>query len=214
MSTTQVMTLCADVYSSPDETPTVLPDDRENMQRGDPFNKFTRVCFLTLERENVQHCIDAIMSLKRRLFRGGRFFEDSETGCLVTMDTSYVDNVLMELTMYIRGVLGDDRYSHLRKIPIFVSCELVLVRGAQLESDMWTSDPKQVPAARAAIDALQRVLGRDGDEVSCRICLDQIERDMQVARMPCNHKYHLVCIVRWLETSHLCPLCRFALPTC
>ncbi|KAF8023673.1 hypothetical protein BT93_F1002 [Corymbia citriodora subsp. variegata] len=134
------------------------------------------------------------------------------------MDTSYVDNVLdnvlPELTTYIRRVLEDDRYSHLRKIPIIVSCELVVVRREQLESDTGTSDPKQVPAARAAIDALQKALGGGGDEVSCRICLEQIEQDMRVACMPCNHVYHLDCIVRWLETSHLCPLCRFALPTC
>ncbi|KAL3736732.1 hypothetical protein ACJRO7_025639 [Eucalyptus globulus] len=142
MAPTQVTTLRADVYSSEDETPTALPDDRENMQRGELFSKFTMVCFSMLDWENVRRCAEAIMSLKRRLFCGGRLFEDSEMGSAVEIDTSYVDSVLLELTMYIRGVLGDDRCYHLRKIPIFVSCELVLVQREQLESDKWTSGPQ------------------------------------------------------------------------
>ncbi|MBA0719455.1 hypothetical protein Golax_007134 [Gossypium laxum] len=29
----------------------------------------------------------------------------------------------------------------------------------------------------------------------------------EVASMPCGHGYYNGCIVKWLETSHLCPLC-------
>ncbi|URE09264.1 hypothetical protein MUK42_34316 [Musa troglodytarum] len=35
---------------------------------------------------------------------------------------------------------------------------------------------------------------------------------MEVTRMPCKHAFHGGCLSRWLESSHVCPLCRHAIP--
>ncbi|XWS74577.1 hypothetical protein CRYUN_Cryun01aG0010400 [Craigia yunnanensis] len=81
------------------------------------------------------------------------------------------------------------------------------------------------PASTSSIQALKRVkLGEDEDRLlplkkrrrledvsskkQCTICLDEFLDGEEVASMPCGHAYHDGCIVRWLETSHLCPLCR------
>ncbi|XP_017980977.1 PREDICTED: uncharacterized protein LOC18592345 [Theobroma cacao] len=89
------------------------------------------------------------------------------------------------------------------------------------------------PASRSSIQALKRMkLGDDEDhllpfkkrrrldgltsstsEKECSICLDEISDSEEVALMPCGHVYHDGCIVRWLETSHLCPLCRYKMPS-
>jgi len=31
--------------------------------------------------------------------------------------------------------------------------------------------------------------------------------------MPCSHYFHEQCIFSWLQLNHVCPLCRFPLPT-
>ena len=50
------------------------------------------------------------------------------------------------------------------------------------------------------------------DELShCPICLEDFEVGDTVCMLPCNHAYRLVCILRWLETSRTCPVCRLEL---
>ncbi|KAF6143557.1 hypothetical protein GIB67_029726 [Kingdonia uniflora] len=72
----------------------------------------------------------------------------------------------------------------------------------------------QVPATRASIEALERVI-YDAATMSnpCSICLVGYPTGMEVTRMPCSHIYHRDCIIHWLMISNLCPLCRFAMPT-
>lgn len=55
---------------------------------------------------------------------------------------------------------------------------------------------------------------------TCAICMDEfvhvdINNDIgtsRIFRMPCNHVFHQQCIVKWLQTSHTCPLCRYPMP--
>ena len=69
----------------------------------------------------------------------------------------------------------------------------------------------QVPATMASIKALEKVV-LDGSD-HCTICLDEFCVGSVVTRMPCSHVYHPDCIVEWLKTSNLCPLCRFRMPS-
>jgi hypothetical protein len=39
----------------------------------------------------------------------------------------------------------------------------------------------------------------------CSICLDIIETNWR--ELYCSHKYHEICIDKWLERSSRCPLC-------
>ncbi|KAH1064361.1 hypothetical protein J1N35_029348 [Gossypium stocksii] len=64
---------------------------------------------------------------------------------------------------------------------------------------------------RSLIEGLERVkwdpMTKREDE--CAICLEEFVKGKEVASMPCGHGYHEGCIVKWLETSHLCPLYRY-----
>ncbi|XVF39321.1 hypothetical protein PTKIN_Ptkin01aG0025100 [Pterospermum kingtungense] len=84
------------------------------------------------------------------------------------------------------------------------------------------------PASRSSIRSLKRV--KLGDEEGllpfkkrrrfegssskkqCTICFDDFSNGDEAASMPCGHVYHGGCIVRWLETSNSCPLCRYQMP--
>ncbi|KAF8105872.1 hypothetical protein N665_0152s0010 [Sinapis alba] len=46
----------------------------------------------------------------------------------------------------------------------------------------------------------------------CTICLEEFKNGGSVVPLACGHEFDEECIVKWLETSHVCPLCRYELP--
>ena len=51
----------------------------------------------------------------------------------------------------------------------------------------------------------------------CSICLENVgfrenEENVKLSLLPCEHVFHHLCIVKWLQTSHTCPLCRYPMP--
>ena len=43
----------------------------------------------------------------------------------------------------------------------------------------------------------------------CPICQDTINKDIIVRKMNCGHTFHQECADKWLETSKICPVCRY-----
>lgn len=75
-----------------------------------------------------------------------------------------------------------------------------------------------VPASAAAIAGLERRNYDDDDGAAaaeCVICMVDYEAGDEISVMPCTkrHMFHVECLGEWLARSHLCPLCRHALPT-
>ena len=77
---------------------------------------------------------------------------------------------------------------------------------------METYEP--IPATKCSIKALEKVRFQQGLNLvqECVICMEEFHTGSEVTRMPCSHVYHGDCIVRWLKTSHICPLCRYPMP--
>ncbi|PQM33333.1 RING-H2 finger protein ATL54-like [Prunus yedoensis var. nudiflora] len=76
-----------------------------------------------------------------------------------------------------------------------------------------THEPKPIPADKSIIEQLEKLrldgLEENTGQMACAICMEDFEGGVEVSRLPCLHLYHGDCIVQWLETSHLCPLCRY-----
>ena len=46
-------------------------------------------------------------------------------------------------------------------------------------------------------------------EKKCSICLFKYKKSDIIKEFPCNHIFHKNCILKWLEKSNICPLCKY-----
>lgn len=76
------------------------------------------------------------------------------------------------------------------------------------------------PASKESIEELERVCVDELDNncsdqtKSCAVCLEDLSKGgQQLRKMACSHVFHQECIVQWLNTSYMCPLCRYKLST-
>ncbi|KAJ6289188.1 hypothetical protein OIU76_025067 [Salix suchowensis] len=85
---------------------------------------------------------------------------------------------------------------------------------ARSERESMEVGARPVPATKSSIDALERVVFdvSAASASDCAVCMEEISAGSEAIRMPCSHVYHSDCIVQWLQTSHLCPLCRYHMP--
>ena len=49
--------------------------------------------------------------------------------------------------------------------------------------------------------------------IECSVCKEELNVGDFAVSMPCNHLFHKICILSWLEAHNNCPVCRMELPT-
>ncbi|KAG2238590.1 hypothetical protein Bca4012_023062 [Brassica carinata] len=67
-----------------------------------------------------------------------------------------------------------------------------------------------LPARKEAVENLPTV--EICEPLQCSVCLDDFSKGSEAKEMPCKHKFHVGCIVPWLELHSSCPVCRYELP--
>ncbi|GLJ24362.1 hypothetical protein SUGI_0465080 [Cryptomeria japonica] len=92
----------------------------------------------------------------------------------------------------------------------FDSEEQIEVFGNSFEDFAFRGTP---PAARGAVDSLERQTIEEDRDFLCCLCQATLLAGEKCVKMPCNHEYHEGCILQWLATSNSCPACKFELPT-
>ena len=46
-------------------------------------------------------------------------------------------------------------------------------------------------------------------EKKCPICLLKYKKSDIIKELPCNHIFHKNCILKWIEKSNICPICKY-----
>nr|XP_011458237.1 PREDICTED: RING-H2 finger protein ATL7-like [Fragaria vesca subsp. vesca] len=101
------------------------------------------------------------------------------------------------------------------------SDHLIIRGGEVIEEPIASYEANLTPANRSFIHGLKKSRLDNLEEAviretpSCAICLDDFAESVEqlLTCLPCKHHYHVNCIVPWLERNHMCPLCRYPMPT-
>jgi len=90
---------------------------------------------------------------------------------------------------------------------------------------LFLSDPNRhgaPPASQKVIqeladikvdDDLLNEMTKAGRLTECSVCKDPLQTGDIAKKLPCNHYYHVDCIMPWLRMHNSCPTCRYQLPT-
>ncbi|XP_050893801.1 NEP1-interacting protein-like 2 [Lathyrus oleraceus] len=91
----------------------------------------------------------------------------------------------------------------------------------EIHEDDIEEEIGMIPASKDAIERIKTTCDLNvtklRDILCCTICMDEFEFDdinetSNICTMPCSHVFHEQCIVKWLQTSNTCPLCRYSMP--
>ncbi|CAE5957883.1 unnamed protein product [Arabidopsis arenosa] len=69
------------------------------------------------------------------------------------------------------------------------------------------------PASKLVVKSLARKIYKKTSSTNerCAICLEEFNDGRRVVTLPCGHDFDDECALKWFETNHDCPLCRFKL---
>ncbi|CAH1434858.1 unnamed protein product [Lactuca virosa] len=71
---------------------------------------------------------------------------------------------------------------------------------------------REVAASVTAVVALPSVEVEQGGK-ECVVCKEEMREGRDVCELPCEHRFHWMCILPWLIKRNTCPCCRHQLPT-
>uniref|UniRef100_A0A5B6YZ27 RING-type E3 ubiquitin transferase n=1 Tax=Davidia involucrata TaxID=16924 RepID=A0A5B6YZ27_DAVIN len=77
--------------------------------------------------------------------------------------------------------------------------------GSSLQQDSSSSASVEPKQDSKTADANMKA---SEDELTCSICLEQVNRGELVRSLPCLHQFHANCIDPWLRQQGTCPVCK------
>ncbi|KAK9048427.1 hypothetical protein SSX86_032610 [Deinandra increscens subsp. villosa] len=70
---------------------------------------------------------------------------------------------------------------------------------------------REVAASVAAVVGLPAVEVEEGGK-ECVVCKEEMREGRDVCELPCEHRFHWMCILPWVVKRNTCPCCRHRLP--
>ncbi|KAJ4719990.1 E3 ubiquitin-protein ligase SDIR1 [Melia azedarach] len=83
------------------------------------------------------------------------------------------------------------------------------VSGSQSGASSMQSASSSAPAEQKKLDTAIAVGSlKTEDELTCTVCLEQVNVGETVRSLPCLHQFHANCIDPWLRQQGTCPVCK------
>ncbi|CAN6930299.1 unnamed protein product [Brassica oleracea] len=147
-------------------------------------------------------------------------------------DDDVIGDAMRKLVAYIDGVACFTSSSDYSlgcalsvQMDLFPDSQSQIEEAIQVSFDEASNNTRFRPASKVVVKTLIRKvytkkiekenMNKKKKKISleeCTICLEEFKNGGRVVPLACGHEFDEECIVKWLETSHVCPLCRYELP--
>lgn len=104
---------------------------------------------------------------------------------------------------------------HAMDIPLGVIFPLIGVGGVLLLLSglfclyLWKlrRDGRRTIGYKTVVVKSKKSNGKNSND-TCPVCLDEFKIKEKIAVCPCQHGFHIKCIIQWLEHKKICPMCK------
>ncbi|CAL1374554.1 unnamed protein product [Linum trigynum] len=86
-----------------------------------------------------------------------------------------------------------------------ISGPQISVPLVQQASSSIPTEPKQQQETSNRFGSLKA----SEDELTCSVCLEQVDVGEVIRTLPCLHQFHAICIDPWLRQQGTCPVCKY-----
>ena len=62
------------------------------------------------------------------------------------------------------------------------------------------------------IDHNNKSMSYESDSTECVICSEELDKEKEFIMLLCAHKYHKICIRKWIDENDTCPIDRKKIP--
>ena len=148
------------------------------------------------------------------------------------INEDFIDNAILELIVYVDEVTCPASIEYSPGCALKVRLDLIPDYLDDDDDDSEVQEAAQAsfdetisirfrPASKLVVKSLTRKIYNKKIKKEkkkmisleeCRICLQEFSNGGMVVTLSCGHEFDEECIVKWFETSHVCPLCRLELP--
>ena len=75
--------------------------------------------------------------------------------------------------------------------------------------ELFNFETEELKAERIKLcnEEINKLLYKNDLEQECLICLSQVNLNENIIILSCNHKYHLLCLSKWINHKEVCPVC-------
>ncbi|KAK4374099.1 hypothetical protein RND71_004776 [Anisodus tanguticus] len=140
---------------------------------------------VALERmeQDEELTYEQLLVLETNLFLGGLNFYDQHRGMRLDIDNmSYEELLALEERMgSVSTALSEEALS---------KC---------LQKSIYQAMPSEIGEFGS---------NESEDEIKCTICQEEYVIGDEIARLECEHGYHVECVKHWLRLKNLCPICK------